>query len=55
VRELAIIEAPSVLGLRPCGVQDLPAALLDAGLRDMPEAVVAGRVDPPAYDERRDP
>jgi arginase len=55
VRELAIIEAPSVLGLRPCGVQDLPAALLDAGLRGVPGAVVTGRVDPPAYDERRDP
>jgi len=55
VPELAIIEAPSVLGLRPSGVQDLPAALLDAGLKDLPRAVAGGRVDPPAYEESRDP
>ncbi|MFD3698320.1 arginase family protein [Streptomyces sp. NPDC058646] len=55
MRDLAIIEAPSVLGLRPSGVQDLPAALLDAGLLDHPGAVRAGRVEPPAYDPRRDP
>jgi arginase len=55
VRELAIIEAPSVLGLRPSGVEELPAALLDAGLRDMPGAAAAGRVDAPAYDGTRDP
>lgn len=52
---MAIIEAPSVLGLRPSGVQDLPAALLDAGLLDHPGAVHAGRVEAPAYDPRRDP
>ncbi|MFJ1708083.1 arginase family protein [Kitasatospora sp. NPDC088346] len=61
--ELAIIEAPSVLGLRPSGVQDLPAALLDAGLLDLlgplgplgrPAAVRAGRVEPPAWDATRD-
>ncbi|GGT16599.1 arginase family protein [Streptomyces chromofuscus] len=55
MRELAIIEAPSVLGLRPTGVEDLPAALLAAGLLDVPGAVRAGRVEPPAYDARRDP
>ncbi|BCJ69917.1 arginase family protein [Polymorphospora rubra] len=53
--ELAIIEAPSVLGLRPGGVADLPAALLDAGLRDLPGAVPGGRVEAPAYDPGRDP
>jgi hypothetical protein len=31
-REYAIIEAPSVLGLRPTGVEWLPDALLKAGL-----------------------
>ncbi|ORT56788.1 arginase family protein [Streptomyces sp. CB03238] len=52
---VTIIEAPSVLGLRPSGVQDLPTALLDAGLADrLGDAVRAGRVDPPAYDPRRD-
>ena len=55
MRELALVEAPSVLGLRPSGVEDLPAALLDAGLRDLPGAVAGGRVDAPAYDASRDP
>jgi arginase len=55
MREFAIVEAPSVLGLRPSGVQDLPAALLDAGLRALPGAVAAGRVDAPTYDPTRDP
>ncbi|WP_345686138.1 arginase family protein [Streptomyces coeruleoprunus] len=55
MQELAIIEAPSVLGLRPSGVQEMPAALLDAGLLLHPGAVPAGRVEPPAYDPRRDP
>ncbi|MGW6907812.1 arginase family protein [Streptomyces sp. NPDC054940] len=55
MRELAIIEAPSVLGLRPSGVQELPTALLDAGLAAAPGAVRAGRVEPPAYDATRDP
>lgn len=52
--ELEIIEAPSVLGLRPSGVQDLPSALLDAGLLSHPGAVWGGRVEAPAYDPRRD-
>ncbi|UUU29964.1 arginase family protein [Streptomyces sp. CA-210063] len=51
---LAIIEAPSTLGLRPSGVQDLPEALIDAGLPDHPGAVLAYRVEAPAYDPRRD-
>ncbi|SDP27776.1 arginase [Streptomyces sp. cf386] len=55
MRELAIIEAPSVLGLRPSGVQELPTALLDAGLAAALGAVRAGRVEPPAYDPTRDP
>ncbi|MBT2365942.1 arginase family protein [Streptomyces sp. ISL-10] len=51
---LEIIEAPSVLGLRPSGVQDLPEALLDAGLATLLGAVRAGRIEAPAYDPRRD-
>lgn len=54
MQELAIIEAPSVLGLRPSGVEDLPAALLDAGLLDSLPAVRTDRVEAPAYDPRRD-
>ncbi|MGW7054263.1 arginase family protein [Streptomyces sp. NPDC054887] len=55
VRRAAVVEAPSVLGLRPSGVQDAPAALLGAGLRARIAAVWEGRVDPPAYDPVRDP
>lgn len=49
------MEAPSVLGLRPTGVERLPQALLRVGLGDALQARHAGRVDPPAYDARRDP
>ncbi|WP_411151342.1 arginase family protein [Streptomyces sp. A30] len=55
VRDVAVIEAPSVLGLRPTGVEELPRALLGAGLAEGLGAVRAGRVEPPAYDARRDP
>jgi hypothetical protein len=51
----AIIEAPSVLGLFPGGVERLPAALLDAGLADALGARRAGLVPPPPYDPVRDP
>ncbi|MFI1652349.1 arginase family protein [Streptomyces avidinii] len=54
MRKPAIVEAPSVLGLRPSGVQDLPAALLGAGLAERLGAVRAGRVEATAYDPRRD-
>jgi arginase len=55
VRDVAIIEAPSVLGLRPTGVEELPEALLGAGLAEGLGAVRAGRVEPPPYDPERDP
>ncbi|GAA2315237.1 arginase family protein [Streptomyces hawaiiensis] len=55
MRKLAIIEAPSVLGLRPTGVEELPAALLGAGLAEGLGAGHAGRVEPPPYDSERDP
>ena len=51
----AIIEAPSVLGLFPRGVEQLPEALLDAGLAEAIGARRAGRVPSPPYDPRRDP
>lgn len=51
----AIVEAPSVLGLFPQGVERLPEALLGAGLAGRLEARRAGRVEPPPYDPRRDP
>ena len=52
--ESVIIEAPSVLGLFPGGVEHLPAALLDAGLAAGLGAGHGGRVVPPAYDPTRD-
>ncbi|CAM5540697.1 arginase family protein [Streptomyces purpurascens] len=55
MRDAAIIEAPSVLGLRPTGVEGLPEALLGAGLAEGLGAVRAGRVEPPGYDPERDP
>ncbi|WP_342242218.1 arginase family protein [Inquilinus sp. OTU3971] len=51
----AIVEAPSVLGLFPKGVERLPEALLGAGLAERLGARRAGRVKPPPYDPRRDP
>ncbi|MFJ8714067.1 arginase family protein [Streptomyces violaceus] len=55
MRDVAIVEAPSVLGLRPTGVEELPEALLGAGLAEGLGALRAGRVEPPAYDPERDP
>jgi len=42
----AIIEAPSILGLKPTGVERLPAVLLQHGLADQLHARRAGRVVP---------
>jgi arginase len=53
-RRFAIIEAPSVLGLFPKGVETLPDALLAAGLGERLQARRAGRIEPPPYDDRRD-
>ena len=52
----AVIEAPSILGLRPTGVETMPEALLHAGLIERLGARHAGRVTPePSYDCERDP
>jgi arginase len=50
----AILEAPSVLGLFPKGVETLPEALLVAGLAERLGARHAGRIEPPPYDPERD-
>ena len=55
ISSYAIIEAPSILGLFPSGVEQLPDALLAAGFGDRIGARQAGRVSPPPYDSRRDP
>jgi arginase len=49
-----IIEAPSVLGLFPGGVERLPTALLEAGLAEALGARRAGVVIPPHYEPMRD-
>ena len=52
----AILEAPSILGLKPTGVDRLPAVLLQHGLADELQARRAGRVVPAAaYNTARDP
>jgi arginase len=53
--DYVVLEAPSVLGLFPAGVERLPGALLDAGLARGLAARHAGVVATPAYDVRRDP
>jgi arginase len=50
----AILEAPSVLGLFPSGVEQLPGALLGAGLAERVDARRAGLVEPPTFDPQRD-
>ena len=54
-KSFAILEAPSVLGLFPKGVERLAEALLAAGLADRLGARRAGRVEPPPYEPERDP
>ena len=53
-KPFAILEAPSILGLFPKGVETLPDALLAAGLAGRLGATNAGRVEPPPYNPRRD-
>jgi arginase len=51
----AIVEAPSHLGLRSAGVEQLPGALLGAGLAKRLHARLAARLPPPPYESRIDP
>ncbi|WP_328873832.1 arginase family protein [Streptomyces sp. NBC_00287] len=55
MQSLAIIEAPSVLGLRPSGVANLPTALRRAGLLEGFDVARSDRLEPPYFDPRRDP
>lgn len=54
-RPYAIIEAPSILGLKPNGVERLPQQLLDHGLIERIRARHAARVPTPEYRFERDP
>jgi arginase len=52
---VSIVEAPSILGLSETGVEELPEALRRAGLHA--RLGIQGRVtvEPPAYNDKRDP
>lgn len=52
--QFTIIDAPSILGLRPTGVENLPEALKAAGLMSELGAQFAGRVSPLSYSSERD-
>jgi arginase len=54
LKSIAVIEAPSILGLRPTGVEHLPDALVRAGLLGRLHARHAGRVNAPAYNATLD-
>jgi arginase len=54
MKSIAVIEAPSILGLRPTGVEHLPDALVRAGLVARLHARHAGRVNAPTYSDVRD-
>jgi arginase len=54
-KRFAVIEAPSVLGLFPSGVETLPDALLAAGFAERLGAARPGRIEPPLYKADRDP
>ena len=53
-KPFCILEAPSILGLFPKGVETLPDALLAAGLAEKLKAEHGGRVEPPPYNPKRD-
>jgi arginase len=50
---IVVIDAPSILGLAPTGVEDLPRALRAAGLDQRLGVSRSRLVPPPAYDPRR--
>ena len=54
MKNIAVIDAPSILGLRPSGVERLPEALRGAGLVEKLGAFDAGKIVPPPYQPHRD-
>src|ERR687889_743035 len=54
LEQFTIIDAPSILGLRPTGVENLPEALKAAGLMRELRAEYGGRVSPLSYSSERD-
>src|SRR5919198_3933532 len=54
LKRFSVIDSPSILGLRPTGVERLPEALKAAGLISRLNAEYAGHVLPPLYNPQRD-
>lgn len=54
MEQFTIIDAPSILGLRPTGVEYLPEALKAAGLMSELRAEYGGQVSPLSYSSERD-
>jgi arginase len=54
LKRFAVIDSPSILGLRPTGVECLPEALKAAGLISRLNAEYAGSVLPLSYNSERD-
>lgn len=52
--QFSLIDAPSILGLSPTGVERLAESLRAAGIKSRLNAEDGARVEPPAYDPRRD-
>ena len=53
-RNFSIIEAPSILGFKPSGIELLPTALRAAGFHDRLDARYEGLVVPPPFNPQRD-
>jgi len=54
LRRFEILDASSILGLRPTGVEYLPEAIKAAGLLNRLDAEYAGQVSAPEYSSKRD-
>lgn len=54
MRKITFIDAPSILGLHPTGVERLPEALKEAGIIERLNADFSGQVTPPPYNTKRD-
>lgn len=52
--KFVVIEAPSILGLKPTGVERLPDALKSANLLEQLGAEFAERIEAPPYNPERD-
>lgn len=52
--EISVIEAPSILGLKPTGVEHLPDSLKRSNLLERFRAESVGRIESPLYDMKRD-